>query len=115
MVSYQTKARIPTGSALACKRQCCRVQLSGADQQLFEGFAALFLSAVGLLLAAMQYGVHGTALITLDADLLFAMHADAEGAVVDASQGRSHIAEQIRLTVEVANREFTLGGVLYFV
>jgi hypothetical protein len=43
------------------------------------------------------------------------MQADTKGAFVDAVQSRPHIAEQVRLAVQVSNRQLALSGILDFI
>jgi hypothetical protein len=48
----------------------------------------------------------------LDANVLLAVHANAKGAFVHAMQGGPHIAEQVRFTVQVTDRQFPFGRIL---
>ena len=51
----------------------------------------------------------------LEADVLFAMKAGAVACVVKAQQRQAYTAQQRAVAVEIADRQFTLSGVLNFI
>src|SRR5260370_2550103 len=48
-------------------------------------------------------------------DVLFAMKAHAERALIDAAQRSAHVSQEVRFAVQIANGKFPLRGVLHFV
>src|SRR5689334_4187959 len=90
-------------------------RLGGVDEQFFEALVALDLSTIGGFLTGDAVGCPRHSVQALRTDVLFAMDANAVHPFVDAPQGCSHVAQQVRFTVQVADRKFAFGRILHFV
>ena len=89
--------------------------LRRVHEHVVELLVAFRLIAVSQLLAlnAVRGPRHcGQA---LRRNLFFTMHARTERSIVQTAQGATHIAEQVRFAVQIADGELALRSVLNFV
>src|SRR5580704_17831818 len=91
------------------------MNLGGVDQQFVEVAGAVALAAVSdfLALDAECSRRHGRQ--AFRANVLFAMQAHAEAAVFDAAQRSANVPQQNGITVQISDRQLTLGSVLHFI
>src|SRR5271157_212813 len=90
-------------------------QSGGIAETLAERFASLPPVPIGSLLAPDAKRRPGQGREASWADRRLALHAGSKAAVVDPSQRGFYLAQQVGLTVHVANRQFPLRRVLNLV
>lgn len=89
--------------------------LGGVDEHVFEHVIAIVVIAIGLFLTLDAESSPRYRSQAFRTDLLLAVEADAERTFFQATKRRSHIAEQMRLAVQVADCELAFGSVLHFI
>src|ERR1019366_4310924 len=97
------------------KETTVSMTLGGVDHQVVEALRAVRLIAIRgfLALNAERRPRHRSQ--TLRADIFFAMQTHPEGAFVYAPQRATHVAQQLRFAIEIADRQLALGGMLHLV
>jgi hypothetical protein len=89
--------------------------LGGVDEKIVERIRAFFLALVGDFLTLDAVSRPGYSVKSLDADVFLAMQAGTESTFVNAVQSGSDVAQHVRFTIQVANRQLALGCILDFI
>src|ERR1035438_1888006 len=89
-----------------------RIALSCMYKKVVERIGALFLVSVGNFLALDAVRRPRDSVQPLEADILFAMPANAKRAFIDAVQGRTDVSKHVGFPVQISDRQFTFGRIL---
>jgi hypothetical protein len=102
-------------AAKLTRQDASAIGLGSVDEHLVKQFVAIVLIAIGLLLALNTKWSPWDRSQPPWTDFLFTMDTDSERAIFKPTKGRPDVSQQVRVAVEIAYRQLSLRGVLYFI